>query len=242
MSILRTIWAFWGVLVFAILMFPALPFYIIAIAIWKQKAILKVHWVSRAWATGIFLFCGIRTKRIGSKKLNRNQSYVLVSNHQSALDIPLCAVASPNPFRFLSKAELGKIPVLGWIIRNIYLTVDRGNAQARLRSMTRMQEAMNEGSSLFIYPEGTRNRGTDLTTKFYDGAFRLALTSGKPLGILVILNAGKLCPAKGAYLSPGVLKYTWLDPIPTEGMGIEQLETLKKRTKELIEDTLKAHQ
>lgn len=239
MRVLRTIWAIWGIIVFAVLMFPALPFYLIAIAVWKQKAILKVHWVSRVWATGIFFFCGIRAKRIGPKKLAKNESYVLVSNHQSALDIPLCALASPNPFRFLSKAELGKIPVLGWIIKNIYLTVDRGSAQARQRSMNKMQNALNEGSSLFIYPEGTRNRGNTLTTRFYDGAFKLALTSEKPLGILVILNAKDLCPPKGASLRPGVLKYTWLDPIETKGMRIEQLDELKQKTKELIEDTLK---
>jgi len=240
-KLLQHIWAAWGILVFAILMFPALPFYVVAIAIWKGKAIQKVHFISRLWAGGIFLLCGIIARRMGPATLNRKQSYVLVSNHQSALDIPLCAVASANPFRFLSKAELGKIPVLGWIIRNIYLTVDRGNAAARLKSMEKMKGALAEGSSLFLYPEGTRNRGNELTTRFYDGAFRLAIASQKPLGIMVIVNAKKLCPPKGFYLRPGILKYVWLPPVETTGYEAGQLEELKTKVKNQIEETLKQY-
>jgi len=144
MRFLKNIWALWGILVFIILMFPVLPFYIIGIAIWGSKAIQKVHFASRIWARGIFFFCGIIPKNVGQVKLDKTQAHVLISNHLSALDIPLCAIASANPFRFLSKAELGKIPVLGWIIRNIYLTVDRANARERQQSMDKMKAALND--------------------------------------------------------------------------------------------------
>lgn len=240
-KLLSKIWAAWGILVFTSFMFVVLPFYVVGIIIWGQKAIQHIHWASRIWAGYIFMLCGIRTRNVGSEKLDKKQSYVMVSNHLSALDIPLCAVVSRNPFRFLSKAELGKIPVLGWIIRNIYLTVDRSDAKARQESLSKMEHALNEGSSLFIYPEGRRNRGKGLTTKFFDGAFRLAISSGKPMAILVIMNANQLCPPTGFALKPGVIKYEWLDPIDVSGYDLSQLDELKKRVKELIEASLTKH-
>ncbi|MGB0429802.1 MAG: lysophospholipid acyltransferase family protein [Bacteroidia bacterium] len=238
MRILQNIWAAWGVLVFIAFMFPALPFYIIGIAIWGGKAIQKVHFISRIWARCIFLFIGVIPKNIGSFKPNKKQSHVLISNHQSAIDIPLCAVASALPFRFLSKSELGKIPVLGWIIRNIYLTVDRANAQARIKSMDKMKSALNDGSSLFIYPEGTRNKSLNPTNKFFDGAFKLAIESQKPLGILVIVNAKEICPPTGFNLKPGILKYKWVESIETKGLKANELGDLKARAKQKIDETL----
>ncbi len=238
MKVLKGIWAAWGILVFIIFMFPALPFYIFGIAIWGSKAIQKVHFISRIWARCIFFFIGIIPKNMGTYKPNKKQSHVLISNHQSALDIPLCALASALPFRFLSKAELGKIPVLGWIIKNIYLTVDRGNAKARIESMEKMKAALNEGSSLFIYPEGTRNKSKQPTTKFFDGAFRLAIENQTPIGILVIVNANKLCPPNGFSLKPGVLKYKWIESIETKGYTMKEMENLKQLAKQRIDETL----
>lgn len=238
MKILQSIWAAWGVLVFIGLMFIILPIFIIGIAIWGSRAIQKVHFASRIWARGIFLLIGIIPKNVGSFKPDKTKSHVLISNHQSALDIPLCAIVSALPFRFLSKAELAKIPVLGWIIKNIYLTVDRANAKARQQSFENMKAALNEGSSLFIYPEGTRNRQMIGTTKFFDGAFKLAIESKKPLGILVIGNANKLCPPTGFHLKPGILKYEWLPSIDTSNYKIEDLEKLKLLAKTNIEESL----
>lgn len=241
MIVLKKIWAAWGILVFTSFMFVVLPFYVFAILIWRQKAIQHVHWASRLWAGYIFILCGIRIQKKGNVKLDKKQSYVMVSNHLSALDIPLCAVVSRNPFRFLSKAELGKVPVLGWIIRNIYLTVDRGNAKARQQSLEKMKDALDEGSSLFIYPEGRRNRGSQPTTKFFDGAFNLAISSGKPIAILVIVNAHELCPPTGFSLRPGVIKYEWLEPVDVSGYEMSQLEELKARVKQLMEHSITKH-
>ncbi|MFY0674416.1 MAG: 1-acyl-sn-glycerol-3-phosphate acyltransferase [Bacteroidia bacterium] len=238
MKLLQNIWAAWGILVFILFMFPALPIYIVAIIIWKGKAIQKVHWVSRLWARSIFFFIGIIPKNVGNYKPNKKQSHVLISNHQSALDIPLCAIASALPFRFLSKAELGKIPVLGWIIKNIYLTVDRGSNKARIKSMERMKAALIEGSSLFIYPEGTRNRSKEPTTRFFDGAFKLAIASKKPLGILVIENANELCPTTGFNLKPGIVRYKWIESINTSDYKEHELEELKSLAKEKMNASL----
>ncbi|MBI3142090.1 MAG: 1-acyl-sn-glycerol-3-phosphate acyltransferase [Bacteroidetes bacterium] len=238
MKWLQGFWAVWGMVVFTLLMLLALPFYIVAIAIWGDKAIVNVHGVSRIWARGIFLFTGIRTRRIAPTPLRKGESYVLVSNHLSALDIPLCAVASPVAFRFLSKAELGRVPLLGWIIRNIYLTVDRQNPKARQQSMERMKEVLAQGVSLFIYPEGTRNISAEPTARFYDGAFRLAIESKKPIAILVIANTNALCPARGFALRPGKLVYQWLTPISTEGYAISDTEALRDTVKNLINEAL----
>lgn len=236
MKLLQSIWAAWGILIFIVGMFIMLPIYAITILIYGSKAIQKAHFASRTWARFIFFFCALRAINIGSEKPKKKQTYILISNHQSALDIPLCAIASPAPFRFLSKAELGRIPVLGWLIRNIYLTVERGSPKARQRSMQKMKAALNEGSSIFIYPEGTRNKGNTPTSSFFDGAFKLAIESKQPLAILVIHNAKNRCPADGFALRPGKVYYEWLDSI--EITDNTDLQSLKTQTKAKMDECL----
>jgi 1-acyl-sn-glycerol-3-phosphate acyltransferase len=69
------------------------------------------------------------------------------------LDIPAYAAACSNSFRFLSKAELAKIPLLGYVIKNLYITVNRTDRSDRSKSIERMKETIDEGLSVFLAPE-----------------------------------------------------------------------------------------
>lgn len=238
MKFLGKIWAVWGTVVFASFMFLALPIYVVGILIWGKRAIQKVHFISRAWAGFIFLMCGIRIKRSGQFP-SRKQPMVLISNHLSALDIPLCAVMTGNPFKFLAKAELGKIPVLGWIIKNIYITVDRSSKAARVKSLETMKREVQEGTSVFIYPEGTRNKTAEPLRNFHEGAFKLAIEAQVPIGILRIGRTRELCPPSGFWLSSGVLEGEWVDIVDTKGLTTNDSKELTSRCKQILLDSIK---
>jgi len=161
--------------------------------------------------------------------LDRNENYVFVANHSSALDIPAYALSSKNTFRFLSKAELAKIPVLGFIIRNLYITVDRKNKNDRVKSMEAMLQSLHDGVSIFICPEGTRNRTSAPLLDFRDGAFRTAIEAQVPIAVLTVKNANKLLtPLRPLELRPGTVELIWSKPIPTKGMTLQDVERLKR--------------
>ena len=152
----------------------------------------------------IFVFFGIRLVTKNYELLDKDQTYVFIANHRSQLDIPAYALATHHTIRFLAKEELTKIPLMGFIIRRLYIPVNRKDKEARAKSMENMDESIREGISVFICPEGTRNKGGEPLLPFRDGAFRLAIESQVSIATLVILYTEKLLsPMRPIELSPG---------------------------------------
>ena len=190
-------------------------------------------WFSHNIFTRVFLFLvGVRVQLKGIERLDPNQTYVIVSNHSTSLDFVANAFASPFIYLYLVKKEILHIPLLGYIIGQFSITVNRKDAASRKKSMEDLKEVMKEGFSILIYPEGTRNRTAEKLSAFYDGAFKLAIETQTPLAIQVIKNPKKIA---GLYeLSPGKLEIEWLQPIPTKGMTLDDVETLKSKTWKLM--------
>ena len=117
--------------------------------------------ISRPWATmlQVLFFSPMKVKN--RHLIDRDATYVFIANHQSQLDIPFYAVACANTFRFLAKAELTKLPLMGFIIRNLYIAVDRKDRADRHRSLEIMKASLDDNISVFLCPEGTRNKNED---------------------------------------------------------------------------------
>ena len=169
------------------------------------------------------------------------QQYVFVCNHRSQLDIPLFAIACKNTLRFLSKIEVTRLPLIGYVVKRLYITVDRKSKEDRAKSVLRMQDSLlKEKISVVLFPEGTRNRTSEPLIDFKDGAFRLAIDTQLPIAILTIFNSGEFSPAnKFMQLKPGTLKASWTEPIPTENMTQDDIPRLKERVRERILEVLK---
>jgi len=183
----------------------------------------------------LFVFFFIRIKINNKEYINPNQVYVFVANHLSFLDIPLYARSCTNTLRFLSKAELAKIPLLGYVIKNLYITVDRADKNDRLKSLNKMKASLDEGISVFLAPEGTRNTTHQALLDFRDGAFRLAINAQIPLAILTIKNSQHLLsPFRPLEMRPGIIYAEWTQPIQTIGMNEEDVPLLKNQTKEAM--------
>ena len=174
----------------------------------------------------------MRLKIEGKENIDSSATYVFVANHLSMLDIPTYALACNNTFRFLSKAELGKVPLLGYVIRKLYITVDRNNKSDRSKSLEKMLSSLREGISVFLAPEGTRNTTADPLLEFKDGAFRLAIAAQIPVAVLTIKNSAKLLsPLKTFEMKPGTITCRWSVPVETKGMTENDLPLLKEKVR-----------
>lgn len=215
------------------------PIYAVIFLLGGKRATRPAHRLSQLWAHWVLFFTGTWLKVYNRELLDPKETYVFVSNHQSQIDIPACAVSTNHIFKFLAKDELRKIPLLGYIISNLYIMVDRSSMRARVLSMQKMEATLTEGISVWIYPEGTRNKSTEPLGPFFDGAFQLAIASQRPIAVLTIIGTSKILPSGQLFqLRPGRVKSVWSAPIQTRGMGKEDIPRLREMVRSTMLDVL----
>ncbi len=228
-KLIKFIWAIWSLGLFLISLIIVTPIFVAIILIKGSEGGRIGSKFSRAWAYFLFGVFLIKVKVHNREFLDPSKPYIFVCNHNSQLDIPVITIATQHFFKFLAKEELTKIPLLGYIIKNLHLTVDRKSSRGRAESMAKMKQALEAGVSVVIFPEGTRNRTDQPLKSFHDGAFQLALKSGTPIAMLSINNSGKLLPA-GEILqfSPGTINCYWGQPIDPAGYQPDHVEAMKR--------------
>ncbi len=192
------------------------------------------HWWAKWWG----FICGIRMEVVRNPKVKKDESYVFTGNHKSNLDAMLWVYSVDNLSKGLAKREVLDFPVLGYLFKKTCVIVDRGDKDSRKNSYALMKEEFSKGISIFIFPEGTRNKTKLLLQPFRDGAFRIAIDLQKPIAPVVMLNTGALIPNRGILFKPGKVKCIFLDPIPTAGMTEANLEELKSKTFAVMEKVL----
>jgi 1-acyl-sn-glycerol-3-phosphate acyltransferase len=235
--IVRNLFGIYALIVFALSFFVVLPcYFLVFLLAGKENAPRLAHrGISRRWAAVLFFLFGIRLNVRNRERLDPASTYVFVANHRSLLDIPSYAIACQNTFRFLSKEELTKIPGMGWVIRKLYITVDRKDKAARLRSMDRMVQSLRDGVSVFLCPEGTRNKTNRPLLDFHDGAFRVAIEAQVPLAVMTIIHSDRLLsPLHPIALMPGRIECIWEHPIETIGMTAQDVPRLRETVKKLM--------
>ncbi|CAN5360561.1 lysophospholipid acyltransferase family protein [soil metagenome] len=238
MIFLRFFKALFGIYValfFIVALLIVTPFYFfVFIFLSNKKAPHIAHrYISRTWARVLTWGFLSPVKIKNSEFVDIEKTYVIIANHRSQLDIPLYALACKNTMRFLAKAELTKIPLMGFIIRNLYMTVKRTDRSDRNRSIEIMKKSLDEHISVFLCPEGTRNRYDDPPLlDFRDGAFRLAILTKTPIAPLTVLNTGtKLSPLRPMEFTPGPIYAVWDEAIDTSAMTLEDLPALKEKVR-----------
>jgi len=149
----------------------------------------------------------------GREKIDQNQAYVIVPNHQSMLDIVFFNMLH-HRLRWVSKVEIFKVPIVGWEMRMVkYIELVRGNKASVVRMMEKCVESLQEGISVVIFPEGTRSL-TGAIGKFKPGAFQIAVKTDKPLLPVLIDGTGDILPKKGfLFWNRRVVRIRVLDPI-----------------------------
>lgn len=174
------IWRVWFYILIAltiILLFP-----ILLISISKKEWYPKFFVVARVWATLILFGMGFVPKIKKEEEPDITKSYMFVANHSSMTDIMLMLYAVKNPFVFVGKKELAKIPLFGFFYKRTCILVDRNNAKSRKEVFDAAQQRIQSGLSICIFPEGgVPEDETVLLDTFKDGAFRLAIDHQIPI-------------------------------------------------------------
>jgi 1-acyl-sn-glycerol-3-phosphate acyltransferase len=193
-----------------------------------------IVWIGRTWLGWIFHACGIRVEAEGLAHIDRTQSYVFMSNHQSVLDIGALVLTLPVSWRFVAKRELTWIPFFGWALGlSDQIVIDRGNRAKAVRSLARAAERVRRGVNVIIFPEGTRSP-TGAMREFKSGGFHLAIQAQVPILPTTVSGSHELIPKRSLKVQSGTIKVVYGTPIPTRGMRPEQRDVLKTLVREAI--------
>ncbi|MCS6929234.1 MAG: 1-acyl-sn-glycerol-3-phosphate acyltransferase [Saprospiraceae bacterium] len=237
-AVLRKIWAVYAVVLFLLLMLVlGVPVLLLHMALTPGERALRrnVYFLHHIFTPIYLALIGIRLRVEGREYLSPERSYVIVSNHVSALDFIVNARAYPGVFQFLAKQELHRVPIFGWVVKKMCLSVDRSDAASRARSLMLLRERLAKGWSIFVYPEGRRNRTAEPLGPFYDGAFRVAIQTQAPIAVQTLTNMREICgKADGLDLRPGVVHIVWSKPIETVGMTLEDLPYLREQVQQTM--------
>ncbi|MEY3052635.1 MAG: phospholipid/glycerol acyltransferase [Bacteroidota bacterium] len=238
----RKLWAIYGATVFFLLWLVFFPFYYTAFLLFPRAWRKYIIWFSHHVYTRLFFgLTLIRFDIRGLERLDPAQSYIIVSNHRSPIDFMVNARAFPGVYKYLAKRELTRIPVFGFIVRKLCVLVDRTSPASRQASIKYLHDTLAEGYSVFLYPEGTRNRSAEPLLPFHPGAFRVAVESGKPIAVQTLVNVQQVSgKASGLDLWPGLVRVVWSDPIPVEGLTARDVPRLSEQVRETMLRQLEA--
>ncbi len=234
MDILRSLWIY----VFAIVSMPlcfVVSFFIWLVTFPFDRRLKVLHAFTCFWAslyTWVAPFWKVLIEN--RDRIDRKKVYVIVSNHQSMLDI-LVLYRLFAHFKWVSKIENFKIPVAGWnMSMNRYIRLRRGKKSSILHMMEDGRKMLISGSSLMIFPEGTRSV-TGNIGRFHEGAFRLAKDTQKPILPVVLDGTGNALPKHGFFMKgKHCMIVRILDEIPPDFFADMTARELMDYTRDLM--------
>lgn len=200
------------------------------------------HLVRKFWGKILLVLGGMRLKQTIEEPLDPKQSYIIAPNHTSQIDIITLTVKVPLFFNFMAKAELERIPFFGIWFRTIDIAVERRDARKAALAYKKALKWLDEGNSMVIFPEGTISNQVPKLIAFKDGPFRMAIEKQLPVLPVTIIGNWEVFPDQGVFEGrPGFIHQYIHKPIPTKGLTLNDLETLKAQVYQVINAKLQAH-
>lgn len=223
------IWFYLLVLVPILLLFPFL-----ILSILKEKWYPYFFVLARIWAKFILFGMGFSTRIDYKQEFEPNKSYMLVANHTSMIDIMLMLSITRNPFVFVGKKELAKLPLFGFFYKRTCILVDRNSTKSRKEVFERAQKRLKQGLSICIFPEGGVPDEQIVLDTFKDGAFRLAIEHQIPIVPMTFYDNKKRFSYTFFSGKPGVIRAIVHRFVPTENLTLDHKKELKNEVRELI--------
>jgi 1-acyl-sn-glycerol-3-phosphate acyltransferase len=186
------------------------------------------------WARLIAFITPIFVTVTGRENIDRSQSYVIVSNHQSQYDILLIYGRLGVDFRWVMKKELRKIPALGIACERLgHIFIDRSNPMSAVASLKAAKIKIVNGTSVMFFPEGTRSKDGSIGI-FKKGAFKMALDLGIPVLPITIIGTKDILPSHSLNVFPGKVKMIIHKPVEVTEYNDESLQALMQKIREII--------
>ena len=235
---IRTILAITFVVVFLIISLP------IQLILWiiskfnepfKKRASLAIV----SWAFNVVIFIsGVKETVIGEENVPKDKAVLYVGNHRSIFDIVLTYPRVPNPTGFISKKEILKVPSLNvWMIFMDCLFLDRKDIRKGLEMVLTAIDKVKNGISIFIYPEGTRNKTDNPLCEFHKGSFKIAQKSGCPIIPVVVNHTEEILEKHMPFIRSTKVVIEYCKPIVISELSKEDQKNIDQYVKNIIEET-----
>lgn len=196
----------------------------------------RQHWFARTWSRMILATASSPVEIVHPEKLNAGGPAVYVVNHLSALDIPTLYAALPFQFRIMAKKELFRYPVLGWHLkRSGQIPIERENARSSLKSLMRASEALKNGMSLVVFPEGGRSADGHLQP-FLGGSFYVAIKAQAPVVPMALIGTYEALPMNSFHVRPHPFQLVVGDAIETTGHAPREMDKIASLAEEAVRD------
>jgi 1-acyl-sn-glycerol-3-phosphate acyltransferase len=232
-------WIFYRVWFYVLVALPIillLPILLISIS--REKWYPFFFKIARFWAKFILIGMGFNYKIIRNQKPEPKKSYMFIANHTSMVDIMLMLVSVKNPFVFVGKKELAKIPLFGFFYKRTCILVDRSSAKSRQAVFLRAQKRLKQGLSICIFPEGGVPEEHVVLDNFKDGAFRLAINHQIPIVPMTFYDNKKRFSYTFFSGGPGRMRARIHEFLSTESLTIEDTKALNEKSRKIIWDEL----
>jgi 1-acyl-sn-glycerol-3-phosphate acyltransferase len=239
MNVIRS-FAVWIIgLCYMVILFP-LTFIIWILVLPFDRERFVIHWILMYQSLILVSLMPIwKIKIEGREKAVKGTTYVIISNHQSLLDILLINCLRLR-FKWISKIENIKLPFLGWYLRMAgYITIDRGNEESKIEMLEKSSACLKRNISIMLFPEGTRSPDGKIGF-FKRGAFQLALEASVPILPILINGTGGILPKHGLIFNSGHnITVRMLDPVLPESFGTDNFDELAGRFNSLLVNEMK---
>ena len=200
----------------------------------REKRDALVDKIVRNWARRLLFMAGAKVTVTGRENIPEGRTCVFASNHQSFFDILVLLAYLDKPHAILSKASIGKVPLIRLWMREIHCVyVDRADMKAGIEAINKMIEVINSGYSAIIFPEGTRSKTGEIG-EFKGGAFKVAQKTGAPIIPVALDGTGALFEKNHYWIKPGKVNLAILPPIETKDMGRAEFKELPSKTQQLV--------
>lgn len=237
---LRFIYKLYVGIVYVFLGLVLYPFMLVFIR--GRNKYKRALFFKKLWAKLLLMAAFIKVDVKGKENFPLNEPFIVCANHTSYLDIIAMYLIIPRDFAFLGKAEVLKWPIVNiFFKRGIDIPVYRNNVKRAKECIDLAAIALQENRIVAIFPEGGMENNSNKLRRFKNGAFHLAIQSGKPIVPITFVTNWKLFSDHTDLFgsaSPGVAKVIIHKPIPTSDLTSKDLVNLRQETFETIKNEL----
>lgn len=223
---MRFLYSLYCIITFVAFFLLLFPFFLLFGMFGKRGR--KINWyLIRCWSYAWFFVIVMPVRVKGKEYIDKRKKYIVVGNHRSYLDTAMIFRTVPFYAKPLAKSELGKIPLFGYLYRQMTVMVQRDNDKSKAQSIRSLKKQLRREGSIFIFPEGTFNETEEWVKSFYDGAFRIAIETQTPILPVVFPDTRKRMP-HALRFGPGITRAIFLREVPLEVINRHSIQSLKE--------------
>jgi 1-acyl-sn-glycerol-3-phosphate acyltransferase len=237
--VVKAIYSIYALLLFAVVIIALFPVLLLIMPLGKIRGGNIMYDLFRVMGNFWLRLIGIRHSTTYEYEPDQNKQYIFVTNHISYIDAVIIILCIKHHFRPIGKHDLLKIPIFGFLYKYCVITVNRSNVEDRARSLNDLRKVIAKNISVLVFPEGTFNETSDPLKSMFDGAFKLAVETGKSIQPILLLDAFDRLHFNSIFsLTPGRSRGIHLNPInPADYPGVDAKE-LKAITAKVMSDKL----